>query len=252
MNDGLRWVFLDLGNVLWIDEPMLCAHWMALQDLLYEAGQDTPFDRLMALREALVREQQDATPHVTATRMLLGEAGWPAVQARVRQRTAGFWHQYNVVVPGASELLSDLPACCSLAVAANQPASARQRLDELGWLGYFQFVGISEEMRAEKPDAAFFQSLLAQAGCVEEPGRVVMVGDRLDNDILPAQKLGLRTIWVVLDAARAGYCTEEPCHVAYRQSLRRAPSRGRGPMVVQPEVTVRNLADLRAAIRAML
>ena len=32
------------------------------------------------------------------------------------------------------------------------------------------------------------------AGC--QPHHSVMVGDRLDNDILPAKKLGMRTVWI--------------------------------------------------------
>ena len=39
---------------------------------------------------------------------------------------------------------------------------------------------------------------LKKAEC--EPGEAVMVGDRLDNDIVPAKKLGMKTVWV-----RPGY-----------------------------------------------
>ena len=35
---------------------------------------------------------------------------------------------------------------------------------------------------------------LDKAGC--KPNEAYMIGDRLDNDILPAKKLGIKTIWV--------------------------------------------------------
>jgi len=46
----------------------------------------------------------------------------------------------------------------------------------------------------EKPDAEIFRRALRRAGCA--PESAVMVGDRLDNDILPATRLGMRTVWV--------------------------------------------------------
>jgi len=39
---------------------------------------------------------------------------------------------------------------------------------------------------------------LDKAGC--RPEEAIMIGDRLDNDIIPAKKMGMRTVWV-----RQGY-----------------------------------------------
>lgn len=46
----------------------------------------------------------------------------------------------------------------------------------------------------EKPDVRFFERLVAEAEC--SAGEVVYVGDRVDNDIVPAKEVGLRTILV--------------------------------------------------------
>ncbi len=35
---------------------------------------------------------------------------------------------------------------------------------------------------------------LKEADC--KPDEAVMIGDRIDNDILPAKKLGVKTVWV--------------------------------------------------------
>jgi len=50
------------------------------------------------------------------------------------------------------------------------------------------------EWEFEKPDPRFFERLVAEAAVA--PSEVVYVGDRVDNDILPAKAIGLRTVLV--------------------------------------------------------
>ena len=57
---------------------------------------------------------------------------------------------------------------------------------------YFPVIASSAELGSAKPDPAIFRWALEQAGC--RPENAVMVGDRLDNDIRPAKKLGMKTI----------------------------------------------------------
>jgi len=57
-----------------------------------------------------------------------------------------------------------------------------------------------------KPDPAFFAKVTAVAGV--PPARILYVGDRLDNDVRPARRAGMRTAllrrgpWGFLHAAR--------------------------------------------------
>ena len=54
-------------------------------------------------------------------------------------------------------------------------------------------VKIAEE-GVSKPDRRIFDIALSRAGC--KPENAVMIGDRLDNDIAPAKKLGMKTVRV--------------------------------------------------------
>ena len=45
-----------------------------------------------------------------------------------------------------------------------------------------------------KPDKKIFEMALNRAGC--RPEQAMMIGDRIDNDIIPAKKLGMKTIWI--------------------------------------------------------
>jgi FMN phosphatase YigB (HAD superfamily) len=55
-------------------------------------------------------------------------------------------------------------------------------------------VGSSAGWGVEKPAAAFFERIVAEAGCA--PDEVVYVGDRVDNDVVPAAAAGLFAVHV--------------------------------------------------------
>lgn len=59
---------------------------------------------------------------------------------------------------------------------------------------YINLTISSAEAGIAKPDLTIFRLALERAGCAAENS--VMIGDRLDNDIIPAKPLGMHTIWV--------------------------------------------------------
>ena len=61
-------------------------------------------------------------------------------------------------------------------------------------LRYFDVIAASAEIGYAKPDKEIFEKAFELAGCYAE--ECVMVGDRLDNDIIPAKALGMKTVWV--------------------------------------------------------
>ena len=59
---------------------------------------------------------------------------------------------------------------------------------------HVDFVGSSERWAVEKPDSGFFVHVLDEAGAPAE--EVLYVGDRVDNDVVPARAAGLQAIRV--------------------------------------------------------
>lgn len=59
---------------------------------------------------------------------------------------------------------------------------------------YIQLVVASAEEGVAKPDKRIFEIALERAAC--SPSEAVMIGDRVDNDIIPAKEMGMMTIWV--------------------------------------------------------
>jgi FMN phosphatase YigB (HAD superfamily) len=57
---------------------------------------------------------------------------------------------------------------------------------------HVDFVGSSERWGVEKPDAGFFTRVVEEAGA--PAGDILYVGDRVDNDVVPALAAGLRAV----------------------------------------------------------
>ena len=80
-----------------------------------------------------------------------------------------------------------------VAVIANQPAI---RADQLSAMGIAPDVmAMSGALGIAKPDPAFFARALELLGN-PSPADVAYVGDRVDNDVLPARRAGMRPVWL--------------------------------------------------------
>jgi HAD superfamily hydrolase (TIGR01549 family) len=77
-------------------------------------------------------------------------------------------------------------------IAGNQPEAAETSLAALGVPA--DFVASSARWGVEKPDPAFFAKVAEAAG--EPPGAIAYVGDRLDNDVLPAKTAGMTAVFI--------------------------------------------------------
>lgn len=121
--------------------------------------------------------------------------GDPETSARVQRRMRATLDGLDVLQlrPGIAELLPRLGAAgYRLGLVANQPADALARLERVGIARHFAFHGLSGLHGMRKPDPALF--IAAADGLGVPPRRCIVVGDRIDNDIAPARRLGMATI----------------------------------------------------------
>jgi FMN phosphatase YigB (HAD superfamily) len=79
-----------------------------------------------------------------------------------------------------------------IGVAANQPATVEPLVRRL--LGDGELLGISEVWRLAKPDPRFFGRIASELDLA--PADIAYVGDRVDNDVMPAVAAGMVTVHV--------------------------------------------------------
>lgn len=80
----------------------------------------------------------------------------------------------------------------TVGLAGNQPAGAEEALGRLGLP--VDFIASSARWSVEKPSPLFFDRVSAEVGL--RPEQVAYVGDRLDNDVLPAKAAGMFAVFI--------------------------------------------------------
>jgi HAD superfamily hydrolase (TIGR01549 family) len=210
--NGRRWICLDVGETL-VDETRIWSAW----------ADESGIPRLTFLA-ALGAVIDRGLPHTAVFEVVgLGADGWRERQDAVERRHGGL--QPIDLYPDALPAMAALRAASyRLAVVANQPVQRHRQLQEAGVAP--DVMAMSDEMQLFKPDPAFFARALELMGS-PSPGDVAYVGDRVDNDVLPAIACGMRAVWI-----RRG-----PWGVI-----------GELPPGVQPALVVDSLAELVARV----
>jgi len=120
------------------------------------------------------------------------QPGFDVAKARQERADAGKpgWFGEDDLYPDARPTLARLrEEGLWVGIAGNQPARAGGILRDLGLPA--DMIATSDDWHVSKPDPGFFRKMIEVSPC--DPGATLYVGDRLDNDILPAAEAGLRT-----------------------------------------------------------
>lgn len=174
MMDTIKWVFFDIGSTL-VDEST------AYKNRIKRTIANTD----VSYNEFYQRMVEISNRNQNAYNMVLEEYGL----------TKAPWNSDDeFVYPEAENCLSELSKHYKIGIIANQNLGSEERLERLGLLKYIDLVIASAEEGVAKPDLRMFQIALDRANC--KPEKALMVGDRIDNDIVPANKIGMKTIWI--------------------------------------------------------
>lgn len=71
----------------------------------------------------------------------------------------------------------------------------KERIEKCGIYKYFKEIYISEKFKNKPNEEAFRKAIN-----MNKPEECIMVGDSLKSDIIPASKIGIRTIWLCEDS----------------------------------------------------
>jgi HAD superfamily hydrolase (TIGR01509 family) len=245
----IDWVFLDVGNVLFIDDPQNFQGYRFVHELLSKHHADYTFDAMLAEREEWARTGADFILR-KIVRRLLPELDPKTVFAPLRSYLVESYDEFNLLNEGTIEVLKELRSRWRLGIIANQPPECRKSLERRGMLDFFDVVAISDELELHKPDPRLYEWAIAKAAC--DPRRTVMVGDRRDNDIAPAKSVSMQAIllhWA--DCRSRGWNPTDPMARAFIDSCDRVPLFSAVPVGPEPDASVPTLRGLSAAISGL-
>lgn len=177
----IRAVFFDVGETI-VDETLMFgawADWLGIPRLTFGAVLGATLSRGGDLDEVF---------HAFRADFDLEEEWRKRVAAGLPER----WGEESLY-PDARPCLESLRSLgLRVGLAGNQTRAAEAILRSLDLP--VDVLGTSAAWGAEKPSPAFFARLVAEAGCPTES--LLYVGDRIDNDIAPAQTLGIPTAFI--------------------------------------------------------
>jgi HAD superfamily hydrolase (TIGR01549 family) len=120
-----------------------------------------------------------------------------SVEELVRQYRARFPEVFTPDAAVTRGLTSLRAAGWLLGVVTNGPASQRRKLEHAGLVDLVDACCVSSEIGWPKPDQRIFQAAVGRCGGdPTRPSTTWMVGDTADTDVLGAQAMGFRTIWL--------------------------------------------------------
>lgn len=172
--DEIKWLFFDVGSTL-IDESRV-----------YE-------DRMKKIAELSGITPQQIYEHAISL-YRRNKKGDLEIAKQLGIELPKWESQYEKLYTDSENCLKRLSRNYEIGIIANQPLGTSERLENLGVRKYIDLVIASAEEGVSKPDRRIFEIALERSGC--KPEKAVMIGDRIDNDIVPAKQLGMKTIWI--------------------------------------------------------
>ena len=178
---AVRAVCFDVGETL-VDETRFYQEWA---DWL-----DVPALTFMGVLGGLIQQRRSHLEVFEAFR-----PGMDVERDRAERTAAGDPYRLEAgdLYPDAVPCLERLRAAgLVVGLAGNQPAEAKGALERLDLP--VDHIFTSEGWGVEKPDPDFFRRLAHAAGI--PPSDVAYVGDRVDNDVVPAADAGMVAVFL--------------------------------------------------------
>jgi 8-oxo-dGTP diphosphatase/putative hydrolase of the HAD superfamily len=172
--NNIEWLFFDVGSTLVSEEKPFFHRLHEIAEAVNE-----PFEIIQDKVLQLYKENKKGE------RLLIQEYGIE----RPRWRS-----EDEELYPESYACLEELSKKYKIGVITNQLPGTEARLEKHGVLKFIDLVIASAEEGVEKPDRRIFELALSRAGC--KPENAVMIGDRVDNDIIPAKMMGMKTVRV--------------------------------------------------------
>ena len=173
---SVKWLFFDLGGTIY---------------------DETLSDR-QRIENLIRRNSLNFTYNGFYHQMQKAAAGYEKSPFSAARRAFGiaadepYSNEKEILYPDALAVVRGLSEKYRLGILTNQPPNTRDRLISDGLYELLDLCLLSDCENLHKPDLRFFEYALQKAGCA--PDEAVMIGDRLDNDVFPAKKAGMKTV----------------------------------------------------------
>lgn len=207
MHAMLKALFFDLGSTLWDDYPTELYSWEFLAQRFTELGIPTTQDDFIQHSASVI-----ATYAPSLTRAMVWQRAGRDMELYERLMVElveaikelfsdpAEFKRLNPLFAGVPQMLEELSQRYVLASVSQHFSEVERWMSYYDIRRHFTHLAISGRHHLYKPDPRLFEAACSATGV--EPQDAMMVGDRLDNDIWPANRLGMLTVRVLADPYR--------------------------------------------------
>lgn len=191
----IKAIVFDLDGTLY-NSPLVLKHFAEAAYHTYAKNKHVEYETAKQLIEERRAELKKQTGHAVPYTRALISYGIPI----------SVWHQENSAYfdageyihedPKLKQVLKQMKAKYKLAVLTNNNQIQAERiLIALGVFALFDHVFTYNSFELLKPDPELFKKIIETIGII--PEECLVIGDRLDVDLEPAQALGMKTLVVM-------------------------------------------------------
>jgi HAD superfamily hydrolase (TIGR01509 family) len=179
-----------------IDRPQLDPAFSVATCKAYNAGRALYEFGLSALVEFLITLQLDSLRQTVVTPHKLYDfaRSRSSVSELTRRIRDGFVAESAEGLAQSRRVLESLSSRFKLAVVSNFYGNLARVISDAGFASFIQVVTDSGRVGFYKPDTRIFAAALADLGV--SASEAMMVGDSIGKDCVPAQAMGLTTVWL--------------------------------------------------------
>lgn len=250
-NKVVDWIFFDIGDTLVNEDKLRFNLYRILEKNLHDNKIDLTFQDILSAREDLILGHADESPHYTIAKMYLPEGMYHQWHHDIKNYIHRHLRRDLILIPGIDRVLKKLSKSYSLGLIADQPHEILDFLKKHNVLDYFKVHAISGLLGLNKPRKTIYEWAINHAGCSFESA--LMIGDRIDRDIVPAKEFDMFTIQVRWQTYRKGFEPVNKKQELYLDSLHRLKNWQIEPTTKKetPDAVVERLSRLPEAIESL-
>lgn len=250
-NKTVDWIFFDIGDTIVNEDKLRFNLYRILEKNLHDNKINLTFQDLIAAREDLILGHADDAPHYSIAKMYLPEGLYHQWHHDIKNYVHRYLKRDLILIPGIERVIKKLSKSYSLGLIADQPHEILDFLKKNQVLDYFKVHAISGLLGLNKPRKTIYEWAINHAGCSFD--NALMIGDRIDRDIVPAKEFDMYTIQVRWNTYRKGFDPTTKKQALYLASLNRIKNWQIEPATKSesPDATVDRVGYLPTVIESL-
>jgi FMN phosphatase YigB (HAD superfamily) len=189
-----EWVFFDVGDVLFNEDPQHLLYFHSLIAAIRRNGINITWDAYLAAIMEAVRKAPSTFLPDSGIAVCGSAEAWHKIHAEGRAVYDAIRkpRPFGVLLDGITAVVEEAKKDFKVGIIANQHPQILDAFEDYGIRSLFDVIIIDEIVGVGKPNPEIFRIALKEANCAAE--NAIIVGDRTDNDMAPGRIVGLRTL----------------------------------------------------------